>query len=694
VAFALNPAQASAVEHFRGPMLVLAGAGSGKTRVITERIQRLIERGIPANQIVALTFTNKAAKEMHERVELRMKEAGHRGGAQGLTVSTFHSYGLATLSARARAEKRPFTIFDQGDQLALVKELLVSEKAGRAFDASAVVSRISNMKNARATPADVALPSEDAVESADEYDAIAERLYPRYEKALRNFSAYDFDDLVCEVARLWQTRPDLLEEARSHCRFLLVDEYQDTNPAQFELLRLLAGDDKNLCVVGDDDQAIYSWRGADVKNILQFETQFPGAKVVLLEENYRSIGPVLDVANAVISKKSVGHKKSLFTSKVGGEKPVVMTCSTPDAEAAWVANRIRGLVQDEKKRPREIAILYRSNGQAKAFEETLRAEGVSYRVVGGQQFFERKEVKDVLAYMKFTLNRLDEISLRRIVNTPARGIGDQSLDRLVQTALAKGWNLWEAIERIDSIDGISSAARTGCKELERLVAETRRDLLVERAHASVSAERLLQRVDMKKELETQSGSTHVATRRWGNIVSLLATFKKREAKLAAAGKDAANERDLGNFLHALTLQHDDEAEDPKDQVTLSTLHGAKGLEFDYVFLVGCEEGILPHSRTTDVKASDIDSHTIATDGIDEERRLFYVGVTRARKELVISHCKHRVLRGKPAPRTPSRFVLEIPEDLVTQTEAKVTGGISQEEMAALSDGLLAALMGD
>lgn len=689
MAFALNPAQQSAVEHFQGPMLVLAGAGSGKTRVITERIHRLIERGIPAGHIVAMTFTNKAAKEMHERVELRMKEAGHRGGAKGLTVSTFHSYGLATLSARAKAEKRPFTIFDQGDQLALVKELLVSERAGRSFDASAVVARISHMKNARATP-----DAAPAAESDDEYDAIAERLYPRYEKALRNFSAYDFDDLVCEIARLWHARPDLLEEARARCRFLLVDEYQDTNPAQFELLRLLAGAEKNLCVVGDDDQAIYSWRGADVKNILEFERQFPGAKVVLLEENYRSIAPVLDVANAVISKKTIGHKKSLFTSKLGGEKPVVLTCPTPDAEASWIANRIRGLVKDQKVRPREIAILYRSNGQAKAFEEALRAEQINYKVVGGQQFFERKEVKDLLAYMKFTLNRADEISLRRIVNTPARGIGDTSLERLAQTSLAKGWSLWEAIERIDSIDGISPAARTGCKELERLIAETRRDLLVERTLASVASERLLTRVDFKKELETQSGSSHVAQRRWGNVVALLATFKKREAKQAAAGKDAANERDLAAFLHALTLQHDDESEDPKDQVTLSTLHGAKGLEFDYVFLVGCEEGILPHSRTTDTKASDLDAHTHGSEGIDEERRLFYVGVTRAKKELVISVCKHRVMRGKPAPRTPSRFVVEIPEGLVTQVEAKESSSISQAEMEALSDGLLAALMGD
>ncbi len=688
MAFALNPAQASAVEHFQGPMLVLAGAGSGKTRVITERIQRLIERGIPAGHIVAMTFTNKAAREMHERVERRMKEAGHRGGARGLTVSTFHSFGLATLSARARAEKRPFTIFDQGDQLALVKELLVSEKAGRAFDASAVVARISHMKNARATPDAPAVSS-----SEDEYDTIAEKLYPRYEKALRNFSAYDFDDLVCEIARLWHTRADLLEEARARCRFLLVDEYQDTNPAQFELLRLLAGDDKNLCVVGDDDQAIYSWRGADVKNILQFETQFPGAKVVLLEENYRSIAPVLHVANAVISNKSAGHKKSLFTSKVGGDKPVVLSCPSPDVEATWIASRIRGLVKDEKKRPRELAILYRSNGQAKAFEETLRAEGVHYKVVGGQQFFERKEVKDVLAYLKFTLNRADEISLRRIINTPARGIGDTSLDRLTQTALAKSWTLWETVERVDTIDGISPAARIGCKELERLVAETRRDLLVERTLASVAAERLLQRVDFKKELDTQSGSSHVAARRWGNVAALLATFKKREAKQEAAGKDAANERDLANFLHALTLQHDDETEDPKDQVTLSTLHGAKGLEFDYVFLVGCEEGILPHSRTTDTRATELDAFTHGSEGIDEERRLFYVGVTRAKKELVISHCKHRVLRGKPAPRTPSRFILEIPGDLVTQQEAKDTAGISQAEMEALSDGLLAALMG-
>lgn len=692
MAFALNPAQAAAVEHFRGPLLVLAGAGSGKTRVITERIGRLIDRGVSPAHIVALTFTNKAAKEMHERVELRMQQAGKKRGAEGLVVSTFHSFGLATLTARARAEKRPFTIFDQGDQLALVKELLIAERAGRAFDASAVVARISTMKNARAVDGAVE-PSEDEAEPEDEYDAIAQRIYPRYEQALRNFSAYDFDDLVCELSRLWKSRPDLLEEARNKHQFLLVDEYQDTNGAQFELLRLLTGEARNLCVVGDDDQSIYSWRGADVRNILEFERQFPGAKVVKLEENYRSIAPVLDVANAIISKKTIGHKKQLFTQKKGGELPTLLTCASPEAEANWVAKRIVHLIKDEGVRPREIAILYRSNGQAKAFEETLRSEQIGYRVVGGQQFFERKEVKDVLAYLKLTLNRADEISLRRIINTPTRGIGETSIDRLAKNARARGWSLWQAVERVDGLDDIPPAAQRGCKELERVIAETRRDLLIERVVGSEAIERLITRIELRKELDAQSGSSNVATRRWGNVTSLITTFRAREAKLRAAGKDEANERDLGTFLHALTVQPSEEAEDPRDLVTLSTLHGSKGLEFDHVYFVGCEEGILPHSRSTEVRATDVDAFAQGSASIDEERRLFYVGVTRAKRELVVSVCKHRMLRGKPTPRTPSRFVLEVPAELFHEAEAKETG-LGAEELAALSEGLLAAVMGE
>ncbi len=383
----LNPAQREAVEHFTGPMLVLAAAGSGKTRVITHRVVRLIERGIPAKSIVALTFTNKAAAEMRERIAAALADGA---AAKQLTISTFHSFGLGVLT-RERANLSgggPFTIFDQGDQLGCVKELLSRIDYGKRFDASVIVSRISNAKNAFTAPEE--MPEREG----DDYDAITKIVYPRYQAALKSFHAYDFDDLVCEVARVWRARPDILARWQEKCAFLLVDEYQDTNRAQLEVLRLLAGERQNLCVVGDDDQAIYGWRGADVRNILEFDEQFPTAKVVKLEQNYRSLKPILDVANSVIERRrDTKHRKVLFTDRPGGEKAQHVVAASPEAEAQWVAIEVRKAIRDGGVPPREIAVLYRSNGQAKAIEETLREQLVPHRVVGGQQFFERKEVE-------------------------------------------------------------------------------------------------------------------------------------------------------------------------------------------------------------------------------------------------------------------------------------------------------------
>ena len=502
----LNPAQREAVEHFTGPMLVLAAAGSGKTRVITHRVVSLIQRGIPAKGIVALTFTNKAAAEMRERIS---KAIGDGAIAKALTISTFHSFGLRVLTKERASlgSGGAFTIFDQGDQLGCIKELLSRIDYGKRFDAGVIASRISNAKNAFLAPDE--LPEREG----DDYDAITKIVYPRYQAALKSFQAYDFDDLVCEVARLWRAREDILSRWRERYPFLLVDEYQDTNRAQLEVLRLLAGERRNLCVVGDDDQAIYGWRGADVRNILDFEEHFPGAKVVKLEQNYRSVKPVLDVANAVIAGRTEAsqadgtsapegrrgrHRKVLFTTRVGGDKVQSVIAASPEAEAQWVAMEIRKAVRDGAVPAREVAVLYRSNGQAKALEEALREQTVPHRVVGGQQFFDRKEVKDLLAYMKVSLNRADEISLRRIMNYPPRGIGDASIEKLAQAALARDWTLWQAIERVDAIDAVSGPARDGCKALESIIGETRKQLLAERVKPSEAARSLCERVGMRK----------------------------------------------------------------------------------------------------------------------------------------------------------------------------------------------------
>ena len=685
----MNPAQTEAVEHQTGPMLVLAGAGSGKTRVITHRIARLLERGVPAHMICALTFTNKAAGEMAERVGHIAKEQklgqifAPKNSGKGIVISTFHSFGLMVLGRERRSLGGTFTIFDQGDCLGTVKDIMSRIKADKSLDASEIATRISNAKNAFLSPEEL------KEREGDEYDEMTKLVYPRYQAALKAFRAFDFDDLVCEVARLWKERPDILDRWQKEYLYVLVDEYQDTNRAQLEVLRLLCQRHRNICVVGDDDQSIYSWRGADVRNILDFEEHFAGAKVVMLKQNYRSKQPILDVANAVIEKRiDAKYKKLLFTEQRGGEIVKMGVASSPEAEAVFVAKELRRVIREEQRKPKDCAILYRSNGQAKLLEEQLREQGVPYHMIGGQQFFERKEVKDVLGYLKLALNRADEISLRRVANYPPRGIGDTSIEKLTQHATARGWSLWEAIERVDALDGISSPARDGCKELEKLVADMRKKMMIQRLPASQIARELCDAIGLRKEIDGTSTNTNAAARRWGNVEGLFGILSRREARVQAKGDDPTAERDLMGFLHSLTLQSDDEEQEPGNMVTLSTLHGSKGLEFDVVFLIGCEEGLIPHQRTLDVRATD---EVQGTSDIEEERRLFYVGVTRAKQRLTMTRCKHRVSRGKPIPRTPCRFLSDIPEELLESFEVKDSSLMSMTEMAEQGANLMAML---
>jgi superfamily I DNA/RNA helicase len=701
----LNRAQGEAVEHGEGPLLVLAGAGSGKTRVITNRIARLVERGVPPRAIVALTFTNKAAGEMRERVTATIgsapgadgrKSRSPRGAeARALTVSTFHSFGLEVLGRERDAVGGRFTIFDQGDQTALVKQLLRDAGADRSYDAAAVLSRISNAKNAFQSVEE--LPDREG----DAYDEITKVVYPRYQNALRQYRAFDFDDLVCEVARLWRDREDVRARWQERFLYVLVDEYQDTNRAQLEMLRLLCGARRNVCAVGDDDQAIYGWRGADVRNILDFERHFEGARVIKLEQNYRSYAPILAVANAVIAKRTDSKwRKELFTDKLGGRTVRVAAAPTPEVEAAWVGREIRRLLREEGKRPRDVAVLYRSNGQSRLLEENLREQGVAHRVVGGAQFFERKEVKDVLAYLKLALNPDDEISLRRIVNYPARGIGETTLDRLVAHAYARGWSLWQTVERVDALDDVPASAREGCRALEKVVVEARKELFGAKRAPSEVARTIADRVSMKMAIEVGAPSPDVATKRWANVEGVLGTLARREAKGAAAVDDAdrpARRVDsvegLAAFLQMLTMDIETETEDAADVVTLSTLHGSKGLEFDAVFLVGCEEGYLPHARTLDARATDGVPSTTGESAadIEEERRLFYVGVTRAKEQLVLSRARTRVLRGKAVARTPSRFLMDVPPDLLEEAEVKDEAPTSAAEASAAAEAILAML---
>ncbi|WP_437673725.1 ATP-dependent helicase [Sorangium sp. So ce131] len=683
----LNPSQRAAVEHELGPMLVLAGAGSGKTRVVTARIARLLDRGIPARSVLAMTFTNKAAAEMHERVG---KLIGSKV-AKELKVCTFHRFGLDVLGAETRAlglRGSTFAIFDQADAMGVIREILRELRAGKSYDVGAILSRISNAKNAFLDPESWAEAQRQG-KGIDDYDEISMLVYPRYMAALRGFQAFDFDDLICEVVRLWQTRPDVLERWRMRYRFVIVDEYQDTNRAQLELLRLLAGEHRNVVVVGDDDQSIYAWRGADVRNILDFEEHFGGAKVVKLEHNYRSRKPILDVANAVLAKSTARrHGKTLIATRVEGDKVRSIICVDPDVEASFVATESQRLLEREGARPKDIAVLYRSNLQAAAIETALKERQIPIRMIGGTQFFERKEVKDLIAYLRVSLNPNDEMSLRRILNYPARGIGEVAISKLSAHATAHDTSLWTAVSRPHAVHELGATAIEGCRQLVRIIEGTRARF--ERGEASAEVSRaLLADAGFKEDIMAGSSTNNAAARRWGNLEGLLNVFARRDER----GK--GDRESFGEFLRLLALRQESEEEEATDRVTLTTMHGAKGLEFPFVFVIGLEEGLMPHQRSLDERATD--AAPISAEGdaaghsIEEERRLFYVAVTRARDRLYLTRAKHRGSRGKMVPRTPSRFVLEIPPELLEEREELAPVAPGMEKVKAGAASVLAAL---
>jgi DNA helicase-2/ATP-dependent DNA helicase PcrA len=684
VSIGLNPSQRAAVEHEFGPMLVLAGAGSGKTRVVTHRIARLIERGTASRSILAVTFTNKAAAEMRERVTslVGLKVA------KDLHVSTFHRFGLEVLGAETRAlglRGTSFAVFDAADQAGVVREILREIRTGKAYDIGAILARISNAKNAFLT-AEAWEEQQRKGKGIDDYDEIAMLVYPRYQAALRTFQAFDFDDLICEVVSLWQRRPDVLERWRQRFRQIIVDEYQDTNHAQLELVRLIGGEHKNVMVVGDDDQSIYAWRGADVRNILDFEEHFTGAKVVKLEENYRSVKPILDVANAVLANSGARrHGKVLKATRLAEHKVELVVCADPEVEASYVGAGIQKLL-DDGVRPKEIAVLYRSNLQAAAIESALKERTIPIRMIGGQQFFERKEVKDLIAYLRVVLNPNDEMSLRRIINYPARGVGDVAVSKLSAWATANDTPLWTAVMKPHAVRDLPPAAMEGCRALVRLVEAMR--LRMDTFSPASVARALVGEIGLKEDIMAGSTNAQAAARRWGNVEGLLNVFFRREEQ----GK--GDRASFAEFLRLLALRQDGDEEEATDRVTLTTVHGAKGLEWKFVYLIGLEEGLIPHARTLDERATDATPDGDAATSIEEERRLFYVAVTRARDRLFMSRCKVRGTRGKLMPRTPSRFLSDIPPELVDEREemAPVAPDLSKVKAGAAS--VLAALLGE
>ena len=658
----LNPPQREAVTTTEGPLLVLAGAGSGKTRVIAHRVAWLLVQGAPPESILCVTFTNKAAAEMRERVVAL-------SGPDGVDVfvSTFHSFGLWLLAQeheKAGLPKR-FAICDAGDQLALVKRCMREVSIDdRKFDAHRVLSIVSRAKNEgkkRIAPKPAG--------QGDDYDLAASEVYPRYQRALRAMRAVDFDDLIVRPVELLREDDALRKKLHARFRYLLVDEYQDTNAAQLELLRLLAGAGKNVCAVGDDDQAIYGWRGAEVKNILRFEKHFPGAREVRLEQNYRSTGHVLACANAVIARNPKRKAKALFTAAGPGEKVQVVSLGGEEEEAGFVAEEIAR--QRGEGRPwSHFAVLYRLNALSRPFEEVFREAGVPHAVHGGPAFFDRSEVRDLLAYLKLCVQPEDDVSLSRIVNVPARGIGDTSMERVHDHAIARKLPLLEAMRQAKEIPDLPRGADERIAAFVTLVDDYRARF--RKGDAAEAAKALVAEVDLYSHARASVSSLDAGARKVEGIDGVLRSL---EAYTKRAAKPS-----LSAWLQRLALDSRDE-EDPAPEggVTLMTLHAAKGLEFPVVFLVGVEEDYLPCAG---IQGEPRD--------LEEERRLAYVGITRARERLYLTRAQVRTKRGKLLPRTPSRFLAELPGEAHEVVDPARLAA-APHEVAAHTDTVMAGL---
>lgn len=707
----LNRAQLEAVLTTEGPLLVLAGAGSGKTRVITYRLARLIENGVSPRNILCVTFTNKAAYEMKVRARNLVGKS-----LRGATLSTFHALGSRILRDHPeRAGLRPgFTISDAGDQLGTLRRILRDLRIDdRRFDVKRILSAIGKAKNAGLDAAafkdtdggGLALPEL----TDDEYRLATQEAYIKYESSLRAQNVVDFDDLLLLTQRLFETDQELIEKLRHRWRYLMVDEYQDTNGSQFNLMRLLAGERRNLCVVGDDDQSIYGWRGADIANIRGFDKHFPGAKLVKLEMNYRSTGNVLAVANAIIEQSPGRHDKTLRPHAGVGERVRVVSAEDEDVEAQQVAEAIQDLVA-RGALAKEVAVLFRSNVQSRPVELALRGAGIAYRVAGGMDLFDKKEIKDLVAYLRVLDNPDDEQSLRRIVNHPPRGIGDSTIERVDDWARERGLTLGAAFERLDEIPGISAKAGDAITTFMGMFKELRR--VAGRRKVGTIVRKLVEAVGMEPYLLASSDSPNVASRRVDNVREIVKSIDRYEerAKLkqklagsaassstgntgeTAADRDADDDGDddddaegatLSGFLADLALGARDDSgskEDREEQLVLSTIHAAKGLEWKYVFLIGVEEELLPHARTTEGDGD-----------VEEERRLAYVAVTRARERLVVSWAKTRNKYGRMVERDRSRFLEGLPEDAVEYRDGDMMQARTPQEKEAFAQDYMAKI---
>ena len=644
----LNPEQRAAVTHGTGPLLILAGAGSGKTRVLTHRIAFLLrDMGVPPWRILAVTFTNKAAREMRERLGRLVPETV----LGELTVGTFHAFCARLLRRHARAVgiEPGFAIYDEADQRSLLRHAMEDAGLGdRIVPPGAIAATISNAKNELRGPADLAAGAKGQLER------VTTLVWPRYEQLLRENNALDFDDLLLFAVRLFETSDEALNKWQDRFEHILVDEYQDTNRAQYVLLRYLTGWKQNLAVVGDDDQSVFSWRGADLRNILDFERDFPKTTVVKLEQNYRSTQRILDAAHSIVRNNASRKEKRLWTDRAGGEDVVVLEAYDEHHEAEVIAREIERLRRDgEANGPRDVAILYRTNAQSRAIEDTFREFGLAYQVVGGVSFYERREVKDVLAYLRLLRNPQDTVALARVVNVPPRGVGPKTQAALLAAARDRDVPVVHALRTADGIETVPDRQRRSLAAFGRILEDSAAEL--EKRDLPELLDFLLERSGYASYLRD---GTEEGEERFANVQEL--------RTLAEEFVTLAREEQLPSFLEQVALVSDqDQYRDDTPAATLITLHAVKGLEFPIVFVTGMEEGVFPHARAIDAQEEA---------ELEEERRLCYVGVTRAMHRCFLSWARQRTLFGRTASNPPSRFLRELPHEGV-----EWRGGTEAEE---------------
>ncbi len=642
----LNPAQTQAVQTLDGPLLILAGAGSGKTRVLTHRMANIIASGSAApDDILCVTFTNKAAKEMEHRIFKLLSEINVPVSRE-LWVSTFHAFCVRILRRHIELldYKKPFTIYDSGDQLSQIKKVLTALNLNdKMYPPKSFQSRISNSKMLGLAPENLSKNTRNIM------DQKTLDVYTRYEQEMKKANALDFDDLLLKTYDLFRMYPDLLAEYQNKFRYIMVDEYQDTNHIQYLLVQMLAKAHRNLCVVGDEDQSIYSWRGADISNILDFEKDFPECVVVKLEENYRSSSNIVTAATTVISNNTERKDKKLFTSNPAGDLIQVREERNEYDEAKFVTKIIQNLMSSGENNLNDYAIFYRTNAQSRVLEEQLRSLAIPYRLVGGIRFYERAEVKNMIAYMRLCANQSDDIATQRIINVPARGIGKTTVDQIAELAATHGLSFYKAISK--AIDdrtfnsGTTSKLRRFVEIIEDLITQSKNYKLSE--FYSIALEKTEYLLMLKKE-DTVEAETRI-----NNLEEL-------DNAIAQFEKERGDDATLSNYLEEMTLASDLDQQDPTfNAITMMTLHISKGLEYPFVFIVGCEESLFPSVRGDEVDESDI----------EEERRLAYVGMTRARKKLWLTHAKMRRVWGQEQMNLPSRFIKEIPKELIQFTTA-------------------------